>query len=106
VYELNITESLTCPICNGVHFEVKREATYLYTYKLNTPNTEHWSENEETLPFLFDNREQIGNKEYLECKKCGSQFPCSLDELKERIEFTILRKAVRSDTQTNPEFLG
>ncbi len=103
---MNINKSLECPKCNGAYFNVKREATYLYTYKLETLSNEERNDNEEALPFLFDNREKIGSKEYLECEKCGAQYPCDLDELSGKIHFTILQKAIRSDSTSVPEFLG
>lgn len=103
---MNIDESLKCPNCNGLRFEVKREATYLYTYKIDTPSTSASNNEDASLPFLFDNREKIGGKEYLECEKCGSKYPCDLDELSNKIHFTILQKAIRSDNQINPQFLG
>jgi uncharacterized protein YbaR (Trm112 family) len=103
---MNIKESLVCPKCRGTHFTIKREATYLYTYKLETPSTENWSEQDDALPFLFDYREQLDNKERLECEECGAQFPCNLDKDHPKIHFTILQKAIRSDYDRNPEFLG
>lgn len=103
---MNINESLKCPKCKGNKFEIKREATYLYTYKLDTPATQEHSKSESALPFLFDNREKIDSKEYLECAECKTRFPCDLDELSGKIHFTILRKAIRADHVTSPGFLG
>lgn len=100
---MNINKSINCPKCSGNHFRIKREATYLYTYKI-----ENASDNgvEEALPFLFDNREKIDGKEYLECESCQTQYPCDLDEISGKIHFTILQKAIRSDTKSSPQFLG
>jgi hypothetical protein len=106
VLKLNINKSLECPKCKGGYFNVKREATYLYSYKLESPSNEERNDNEEALPFLFDNREKIGSKEYLECEQCGTQYPCDLDQLNGKIHFTILQKAIRSDSSTTPQFLG
>lgn len=103
---MNINETLICPKCNGVYFKVKREATYLYTYKLETPYTNERNTENESLPFLFDNREKIRSKEYLECETCRAQYACDLDELQNKIHFTILQKAIRSDFVNNPDFLG
>ncbi|MBC2581380.1 hypothetical protein [Clostridium sp. DJ247] len=85
---------------------MKREATYLYTYKISTPNTESRSIENEPLPFLFDNREQTDSKEYLECDECGHKYPCVFDRERQKIDMTILRKAIRADHQHYPEFLG
>lgn len=103
---MKIDEALVCPKCNGTHFEVKREATYLYTYKLDTPATEAWSKEEEGLPFLFDYREQLGNNEYLECEQCHAQYPCDLGSGNSKIRLTILQKAIRSEFENNPGYLG
>lgn len=102
---MKIEEPLVCPRCSGKHFSVKREATYLYTYKLETPDVENRTD-AEALPFLFDNREQTGSREYLQCEQCGAQYPCDIDREGRRIRFTILQKAIRADHQSEPEFLG
>lgn len=106
VYKLNLDNSLICPKCNNKYFEMKREATYLYTYKINSPVTNSWSDNDETLPFLFDNREQTSSQEYLECIKCGAKYPCTFNKDTQSINLTILRKAIRADHKDSPEFLG
>lgn len=103
---MEINKSLSCTKCEGVHFEIKRMATYLYTYKLNTPLTEEWSKENEPLPFLFDNRELISSKEYLECKECGAQFPCDLYSKDTKVHFTILQKAIPSDYVKEPNYFG
>lgn len=103
---MDIKMSLTCPKCNGVHFEIKREATFLYSYKIDTPLTDEWSNQNESLPFLFDNREQLNSTEYIECQECGAKYPCDLNNDNTKIHFTILQKAIRSDIVRDPEFFG
>jgi uncharacterized protein YbaR (Trm112 family) len=103
---MKIDEALICPKCNGTHFKVKREATYLYTYKLDTPVNESGPIEANALPFLFDYREQLGNKEYLECEECHSQYPCDLEIGNPKIHLTILQKAIRSEFENNPGYLG
>lgn len=103
---MKIDRALKCPKCQGTHFEVKREASYLYSYKLDTPITEHWSKEEEALPFLFDYRELVGDKQYLQCLECHNQYPCDLDLTQPHVQFTILQKAVRSDYVEQPDYLG
>lgn len=95
---MKIEESLICSKCNGLDLELKREATYLYTYKLDSTHV--------PLPFLFHNRELINSNEHIECKKCGTRYSCNLDNLSTQIDFTILQKAIRSDLVKNPEFFG
>ncbi|WP_042439416.1 hypothetical protein [Clostridium amazonitimonense] len=100
---MNIDESLKCPICNSKNFLLKHESTYLYTYKFNEKDIKS---NEEFLPYLFDNREHVNLKQYLQCEHCGSQFPCTFDMASEKISLTIMQKAVRSDYVKSPEFFG
>ena len=103
---MKINESLICPKCNGKNFEIKHEATYLYTYKIDTVNTNLDEKELENLPFLFDNREQTCFKEYIECNQCGVKYPCSFDKDNQTIDLTIMRKAIRADHVKTPEFFG
>ncbi len=106
MFKLKVDNSLTCPICSGTYFTMKRVAAYQYTYKINTPDTEGWSKNSDALSFLFDYRERLSDKEYLECEKCKAKYPCDVTLSDENIDFTILQKAVRSEYVNNPDFLG
>lgn len=103
---ININKSLVCSKCNSKDFQMKREATYLYTYNINSSDNKAFTDKDEMLPFLFERREQINEKEYLICKECGNSYPCSLDEENKQIQLTILQKAIRADHQKKPEFLG
>ncbi|MBW9159551.1 MULTISPECIES: hypothetical protein [Clostridium] len=103
---MKINESLKCPKCNSKNFEIKHEATFLYTYKIDTVNETISEEGSENLPFLFDNREQTCFKEYIECSTCGSKYPCSFDKDNQTIDLTIMKKAIRADNVKNPEFFG
>ena len=103
---MKIDESLICPKCNSTNFKVKREATYLYAYKLDTPVNKTQSIEEDGLPFLFDYREQLDNKEYLECEECHAKYPCDLQGDNPKIHLTILQKAIRSEFENNPGYLG
>lgn len=103
---LNLSESISCPSCNGENFLAKYEATYVYTYKIDTPNTKDLTNSSENLPFLFDKRDQSSSKQYIECQKCGAQYPCAFKLGVDKIDFTILRRAIRADHVTKPEFLG
>ena len=103
---MNINKSLICPKCNDIHFEIKREATYLYTYKLETPLNNKSVGEKEALPFLFDNRNLLNSNEYIQCKGCNSIYPCTLDNKENKLHLTILQKAIPSDIVNEPEFLG
>lgn len=105
---MRLDEALVCPKCKGTHFNVKREATYLYTYKLDTQLTDRESEKDgdSALPFLFDYREQLDNKAYIECEVCHTKFTCDLEGGNPKIHLTILQRAIRSDFENNPGYLG
>jgi uncharacterized protein YbaR (Trm112 family) len=103
---MDLSESLTCPKCQSNNLEVKRKVTYIYTYKINDENRESGIERKEELPFLFDNREKSGSDEYIICENCGTKYPIDLEHQDTKINFTILRKAIRADHVENPQFLG
>ena len=106
LFTLKIHESIICPKCKGTHFTVKRETTYLYSYKLEITPPEKSIENDSNLPYLFDNREQIDNIEYLQCDECGEMYTYDLGKDSPHVQLTILQKAIRCDYVNNPEFLG
>lgn len=63
----------TCPICKSEDLYFKHEASYVYSYVLDSDapgmkNTEVFS------PFLYDRREQTESHEYVECEKCKTKF--------------------------------
>lgn len=103
---MKIVETLVCPKCNSKNFEIKHEATFLYTYKIDVINSNVDEEGSENLPFLFDNREQTCFKEYIECSTCGNRYPCSIDSENQTIDLTIMKKAIRADNVETPEFFG
>ncbi|MGV8984139.1 hypothetical protein [Clostridium sp.] len=103
---MKINEEVICPKCNSKNFEIKHEATFRYTYTIDMVNANVNNEDEENLPFLFDNREQTCFKEYIECSTCGNKYPCSIDKENQTIDLTIMKKAIRADNVESPEFLG
>lgn len=103
---MDFNQTLLCPKCGGENFIIKREATYLYTYKINPKNYDKISNRVESTPFLFDNREKENSHEYIQCEKCGTRYPIKLDDYSNQINLTILQKAIRDDHIENPEFLG
>ena len=96
---------IICPICKGNKFAAKFQASYVYTYSIDADAPGNENE-DEFLPFLFDNRIQIGSEEYLECLQCQNRFPCHFEEGTKGVSLTILQKAIRSDHTVDPEFLG
>jgi len=103
---MDLKKSLTCPKCGGKDFIIKREVTYLYTYKINSDNIQETNDRIESVPFSFDNREKENSNEYMECERCEAKYPMSLSDYSKQIDLTIIQKAIRSDYTENPEFLG
>jgi len=103
---LKINQTLVCPKCNSKNFDIKHEATYLYTYKIDKVNVNIDNGKSENLPFLFDNREQTCFKEFIECNQCGAKYPCSFNKDNQTVDLTIMKKAIRADHVKKPEFFG
>ena len=55
-------------------FEIKKEATYVYTYELDKSLSSSSSPGYEPLPFLFDQRDMLASREYIQCKACTGQY--------------------------------
>ncbi len=66
-----------CPICNGSDLTLKHEASYVYSYKIDSDNP-GLRNSEEFLSYQYDKRENTSNREYIECNQCGTQFPSSI----------------------------
>lgn len=103
--KLNLSTRIVCPACNGSSFTAKYEATYLYSYSIDS-NAPGLKNDEEFLPFLFDNRKLLESRQYIECNVCGSRYLCSFNEGNRGVDLIILQKAIRSYYVSNPEFLG
>ncbi len=63
-----------CPICLGQNLILKYEANYVYTYILDS-DAPGLLNAEEFLSWLYDRRELKHNRTYIECIKCGAQYP-------------------------------
>lgn len=62
-----------CPICNGSDLELKHEASYVYSYLIDSDAP--GSKNSDVfLSYLYDRREQTESKEYIQCNQCGTHF--------------------------------
>lgn len=103
---MKIDKEMICEKCKNKSFEIKREVTYVYTYKISTYHKNIESEEEENLPFLFDNREKTNCSEYLLCMNCGEKYSCYLDDDNDLVKLTIMQQAIRADNVANPEYLG
>lgn len=102
---MQLLREIACPRCSSKNFSAKYESTYVYSYKIEPPNSAEPKE-ENGLSFLFDNREQKGSKQYIECLECKAQYPCEFTMDSKNIDFTILSKAIRSNYVEKPEFFG
>ncbi|OPX44897.1 hypothetical protein CLHUN_14510 [Ruminiclostridium hungatei] len=83
-----------CPNCSSSTFLIKYEATYVYSYNIDSDapglkNTTGF------LPFMFDKREQKDARQYLECQTCGRQFPYYLD-VDGKTGIDVLNKTVKN----------
>jgi hypothetical protein len=55
---LELSNRLVCPSCGGRKFTAKYEASYLYSYVVDS-DAPGLKNDKEFLPFLFENREQM-----------------------------------------------
>ncbi len=63
-----------CPICQGNDLVLRYEASYVYSYKIDSDQPGR-KNSDEFLSFQYDKRENTSNREYVECNHCGTQFP-------------------------------
>lgn len=84
---------LQCPNCGNHSFLIKYEATYVYSYYIDS-DAPGLKNTEEFLPFMYDKREQKDARQYLECKECSLQFPFYLSEWDNKVGVQELQKAV------------
>lgn len=94
------TSQVICPICNNNHLILKYQATYEYSYVIDS-NAPGINNTEELLPHLYDNREQKDTKQFIECSSCGTNYPCYFDKWTERINTETIQKAIQSAYQAN-----
>ena len=87
---------MECPNCKG-KILLKDEATYIYSYEIG-------EEKDGITPYLFYNREQKDFHQYLQCETCKRIYDFNSKE-DPKIDFTILQKAVRSDTKTTSPYI-
>jgi len=79
-----------CPNCKGRIFTAKYEASYVYSYVVDS-DAPGIKNHKELLPYLFDNREQKDAKQYVECNGCGMQYPCFFDKDNWGPDFTLFQ---------------
>lgn len=87
-----IDNSLTCPSCHGSNFEIKQEATYVYTYNVNSKVIGIQDEiiECEKSPYTFDNREQVSENKFIICKDCGESYSFFIDKIDGKVTITLI----------------
>jgi hypothetical protein len=97
------TKPLVCPVCSNSNFLIKYEATYVYSYFIDS-DAPGLRNTDEFLPFMFDNREQKETKQFLECNKCGSKYTCYFNQWDSKIDIKDLQAAISSKSIPETEF--
>lgn len=82
-----------CPACCSSKLTAKYEARYIYSYIIDS-GAPGLKNKEEFLPFLYDKREQLEARQYIECDICGTQYPCYFTEGNKGIDLQYLHKAM------------
>ncbi|MCC5908903.1 MAG: hypothetical protein JJT76_00455 [Clostridiaceae bacterium] len=103
---MQLHKVIQCPQCSGKSFTAKYESTYVYSYKIEPAEGKEIDDGTNTLPFLFDNRDQKNAKQYIECGDCKAQYACEFTLDSKHLDFTILQKAIRGDHAEKPGFFG
>lgn len=93
---MNEKRILECPNCSGHNFQIKYEATYVYSYDIDS-DAPGLKNTDEFLPFMFDRREQKDAHQYLECKSCQKQYPYYMNEWDEKAGIEELQRAVNNN---------
>lgn len=67
------SKKYVCPVCKGNKLLLKHEASYVYSYVLDSDapgikNTNTFS------PYLYDRRDQTASSEYIECTSCKTRL--------------------------------
>ena len=89
-------EFLVCPVCNSNNFQIKYEATYVYSYNIDSdaPGLKNTAE---FLPYLYDSRVQTDAKQYLECQASQAKFPCYFNDWDGKVSLKCLQDVINSN---------
>lgn len=94
---------LVCPVCNSNKLMAKYESKFVYAYEIDS-DALGAKNTREFLPFVYDRREQIEAKEYIECDNCRTQYPCLFSQGKGKIDCEIFNKDVNEAIHENLGF--
>ncbi len=83
-----------CPNCLQGQLMLKYEATYVYSYLLDssTPGTRNKNE---FLSFQYDKREKVEEAQFIKCEKCGYQVPCVFSPENNQIDIKQISDSLR-----------
>ncbi|MDP4181318.1 MAG: hypothetical protein Q8942_09525 [Bacillota bacterium] len=87
---------VVCPSCNNSKLTAKYEAKYIYSYIIDT-DAPGLKNKYETLPFMYDKRDQVEARQYIECDTCGAKYPCFFSQNSIGIDFKVLQKAIKDN---------
>lgn len=66
-----------CPICGSKDLTLRHEASYIYSYIIDTDKP-GLKNREEFHSYEYDKREQKDSRDYVECNQCRTQYPHQL----------------------------
>ena len=93
-----------CPKCTHGKLYLKDEATYVYTYDIQTDGQVKWKNDEGYLSYLFIDREQKDFRQYVQCNACKEIYHHDVEN-KQDMEMIILKKAVHYNGEISNEFM-
>lgn len=88
-----------CPACNSHKLVARYEAKYVYSYIIDSDNPGRLN-TDEFYPFLYDKRDQVESKQYVECMACGTHYPCTFTTDNTGVNSEVLRQAVQQHTHS------
>ncbi len=88
--DLRAENSLVCPKCHRKNFEIKKKATYVYTYNVDSNNLQAEILETAESPYLFDNREKVSESKYIVCKSCGESYSFFINKDDEKLTVTLI----------------
>lgn len=83
-----MVNQLMCPVCDSKVLTLKHEASYVYSYQLDS-NAPGAFNTDEFHSFQYDKREQTSARRYIECNGCGRKFSYVLGEQGLQINDTV-----------------
>jgi ssDNA-binding Zn-finger/Zn-ribbon topoisomerase 1 len=73
-YAIMENKRYVCPICGSKEMTLRHEASYVYSYIIDS-NAPGLYNSDKFQSYLYDKREQKDSRNYIECNRCGTQYP-------------------------------